>query len=81
MSRAKITSKGQITIPVKVRTAMGVVPGDRLEFVEQDKGRFVIIPATRSIRELKGMLRLKRARPVTIEEINAAIAKAAAESR
>ncbi|HUO25533.1 MAG TPA: AbrB/MazE/SpoVT family DNA-binding domain-containing protein [Candidatus Aquilonibacter sp.] len=81
MSRAKITSKGQITIPVKVRTAMGVVPGDRLEFVEQDKGRFVIIPATRSIRELKGMLRVKRARPVTIEEINAAIAKAAAESR
>lgn len=81
MFRAKITSKGQITIPVKVRTAMGVVPGDRLEFVEQDKGRFVIIPATRSIRELKGMLRVKRARPVTIEEINAAIAKAAAESR
>jgi len=81
MFRAKITSKGQITIPVKVRTAMGVVPGDRLEFVEQDKGRFVIIPATRSIRELKGMLRVKRARPVTIEEMNAAIAKAAAESR
>ncbi len=31
-TRAKITSKGQITVPLKVRTALGVMEGDRLVF-------------------------------------------------
>ena len=34
--QAKITSKGQITIPREVRRAMGVQPGDRVLF-EGDK--------------------------------------------
>jgi antitoxin PrlF len=36
--RAKITSKGQITIPRDVRRRLGVRPGDRLEFEEDGKG-------------------------------------------
>ncbi len=43
------------------------------------KGEFNIIPATRSVRELNGMLYRKGRRPVTIEEMNEAIAKAAAD--
>lgn len=81
MASATITSKGQITIPVRVREALGLGAGDRVEFVEIDKGRFAIIPATRSIRELKGLFRDTRRKPVTIEEMNAAIARRAAESR
>lgn len=41
MSTTKITSKGQITIPKKIREKLGVVPGDRLEFKEF-KGKYVI---------------------------------------
>jgi len=78
---AKITSKGQITIPVKVRIALGVDAGDRLEFVRQENGGFLLIPATRSIKELKGMFRGRRGKPVTIEEMNAAVARRAAQSR
>ena len=33
--QAKITSKGQITVPLDIRRLMGVGPGDRLLF-EQD---------------------------------------------
>ena len=36
--RAKITSKGQITIPREVRQALGVRPGDRLLFETDDQG-------------------------------------------
>ena len=36
--RAKITSKGQITIPREVRQALGVRPGDRLLFETDDHG-------------------------------------------
>lgn len=36
--QAKVTSKGQITIPREVRRRLGVRPGDRLEFTEDEKG-------------------------------------------
>jgi len=78
---AKITSKGQITIPVQVRAALGLDPGDRIEFVEVGKGEFNIVAATRSVRELSGMLYRKGRKPVSLEEMNAAIAKGAARSR
>ena len=81
MATATVTSKGQITIPVRVREALGLSAGDRVEFVEMEQGRFAIIPATRSVRELKGLLRDNRRKPVTIEEMNAAIARGASESR
>jgi antitoxin PrlF len=78
---ATITSKGQITIPIKVRNALGLDAGDRIEFVEMEEGQFAIVPANRSVRELKGMLRVKRNKPVSIEEMNRTIARRASESR
>jgi len=81
MAAATITSKGQITIPAKVRMAMGVDTGDRVEFVEVGKGEFNILPATRSVREMNAMLHRKGSKPVSIEEMNAAIAKGASRSR
>jgi antitoxin PrlF len=81
VAAATITSKGQITIPIQVRNALGVDPGDRIEFVEVGKGEFNIVAATRSVRELSGMLYRKGRKPVSIEEMNAAIAKGAARSR
>jgi len=78
MASATITAKGQITIPARVRSALGVDTGDRLEFVEIEKGQFLIIPATGSIQELKGMWRGRRKRPVSLEEMDRAIAKGAA---
>ena len=64
MAAATIISKGQITIPVRVRAALGVEAGDRLEFVELKKGQFAIVPATRSLKEIKGMFRDRRSKPV-----------------
>jgi len=36
--RAKITSKGQITIPVEVRRSLGVKSGDHIRFEPQEGG-------------------------------------------
>ena len=81
MSTATLTSKGQITVPKSVRSALGLDSGDRVEFVEIEKGQFAIIAATRSIQELNGKYRGRRSKPVSIEEMNAAIAKRASRSR
>lgn len=35
---AKVTSKGQITIPVEIRRALGVKTGDKLRFKRQKGG-------------------------------------------
>lgn len=41
MAIAKVTSKGQITIPKTIRDALGLEPGDEVEFVQED-GEFVV---------------------------------------
>lgn len=40
---ARITSKGQITVPHEIRRAMGVRAGDRLVF-ESNRGEFRVRP-------------------------------------
>jgi antitoxin PrlF len=35
MSKTKITSKGQVTVPKQVRERLGLRPGDELEFIEE----------------------------------------------
>ena len=81
MASATITSKGQVTIPVQVRSALGLDAGDRIEFVEVAKGQFAIVAATRSVRELNGLFQDRRRKPVSIEEMNAVIARRAIGSR
>ena len=80
MSSATVTSKGQITIPASVRAALGLEAGSRVEFVETDSGKFAIVPVTSPITSLKGMLR-KPAKPVSIEQMNQAIASNGARAR
>ena len=80
MSAATMTSKGQITIPIDVRNALGVSAGSRVEFVEVQPGRFELVAATRSVTSLKGLVR-KPTAPVTIGAMNEAIAKQGAKAR
>ena len=41
---AKITSKGQITVPLRIRRALGVGAGDKLAFEERKSGEVVVMP-------------------------------------
>ncbi len=38
MPASALTSKGQVTIPQSVRHALGLRPGDKVEFVKDDRG-------------------------------------------
>jgi AbrB family looped-hinge helix DNA binding protein len=80
MTTATLTSKGQVTIPVQVRASLGLGAGDRIEFVELEPGKFAIMPSNQPVHALKGMVR-KPLKPVSIEDMNAAIAAQGADAR
>lgn len=79
MSSATVTSKGQITIPVDVRTKLGLRPGSRLAFVPTDTGGYEIHPQSASIQGLKGAVP-RPSKLVTLEEMDEAIASGATTS-
>lgn len=71
---ATLTSKGQVTIPKAVRDALKLRTGDRLDFRVTDDGVVTLVPVTRPVAALKGMLP-KPKRAVTLVEMDAAIAR------
>ena len=79
MPTAKVTSKGQITIPNEVRKTLNLKPGDRVDFFQNLDGEYVLFPKNRSIRDLKGCVP-KLDHTVSIEEMNEGIGAAGAES-
>ncbi|OPK05999.1 AbrB/MazE/SpoVT family DNA-binding domain-containing protein [Pseudomonas sp. VI4.1] len=80
MTTATLTSKGQVTIPVQIRIALGLKAGDRIEFVELERGKFAIMPSNQPVQALKGMIR-KPLNPVSIEDMSTAIAARGAAVR
>lgn len=42
MAIARLTSKGQITIPKEIRDLLGIAPGDKLAFVVESDGKVVL---------------------------------------
>ena len=67
-ARAKVTSKGQVTIPVEVRRELGVMEGDTLVF--EVAGRYATIHRKRPIAEVVAELqerypKLLHPRPIT----------------
>jgi AbrB family looped-hinge helix DNA binding protein len=68
-----LTSKGQTTIPKPVRDHLRLQSGDQIDFVIREDGTVVVRAATLHVRELKGILRRKDAKPVSVDAMNDAI--------
>ena len=70
---ATVTTKGQITVPVRMREKLGLRPGSKLVFEEQPNGDFTVRRKTGDIRALKGIVP-RPARPLTIKDMDDAMA-------
>ena len=70
MANATVNSKGQITIPVQVRAALGLQPADEIAFIDLRNGQFAIVAATCSVKRLKGLIRKPKV-IVSIDDMNA----------
>jgi AbrB family looped-hinge helix DNA binding protein len=68
-AEAKVTSKGQITLPSQVRNRLKVGPGDRVVFVESNDGEITVRSRSGTLGDMKGMVRGKadRIKPGLIE--------------
>ena len=44
MELAKVTTKGQVTIPIAIRKILGIKDGDKLLFVEKPEGVVILNP-------------------------------------
>ena len=74
MSHSTVTSKGQTTIPGKIRKALRIKPGDKLEYVVE--GDHATIRVHLGIRALKGVLASNKGKGMSFAQIREAAAKA-----
>ena len=74
-----VTSKGQTTIPEKIRKALRIKPGDRLEY-EVD-GERVTLRVHPGVRSLKGALASKKGKGMSFGEVRQAATAAALSQR
>lgn len=65
---AKVTSKGQITLPAKLRKELGLKPGDRVNFRQTKEGNYELVAKTLTLEDIRGMIKLDGP-PRTIEQI------------
>jgi AbrB family looped-hinge helix DNA binding protein len=75
MPHSTVTSKGQTTIPGKIRRALRIKPGDKLEYVVE--GDHAIIRVHLGTRSLKGALASRKGKGMSFAQIREAAAKAA----
>ena len=75
MPHSTMTSKGQTTIPKKIRKALRIKPGDKLGYeVEGDRATIRVHPGVRS---LKGALTSNKGKGMSFTEIREAAAEVA----
>lgn len=75
MLHSTVTSKGQTTIPEKIRKALRIRPGDKLEYeLQSNQATIRVHPG---IRSLKGVLASNKGKGMSFAEIREAAAQAA----
>lgn len=51
----RVTQKGQVTIPLQVRRALGIHPGSDVQFALDDQGARLLVDHDRAAQEIERM--------------------------
>ena len=78
-AHSTITAKGQTTVPKEIRDRLKLKPGDRIEYVVTDSGDVVLKARNRRMADFAGILGKLPGGPLTIEEMDDAIAASVTE--
>jgi AbrB family looped-hinge helix DNA binding protein len=67
---AKLTSKGQTTIPKAIRDSLGMQSGDRMTFTLMPDGVVVMRVKNKHVSDLAGLLHKKGRKAVPVEQLS-----------
>jgi AbrB family looped-hinge helix DNA binding protein len=73
MTTSNITTKGQVTIPKKIREQMNLKKGDKIDFILEKDGSARILPVSSSIDSIIGII--KTGKKLSVEKMNTVISK------
>ena len=73
MSLATLTSKGQVTIPKKIREALKLHTGDKIEIIITDKREAIIRPVSKKVDDIFCKLHGPDRKTVSVEAMDDAI--------
>lgn len=72
---ATLTSKGQITLPKKIREQLGLVVGSKLDFFVEADGTLRVRPLRRGAADLFGLLHDPDRAASTVKQMNEAVGR------
>lgn len=76
MITSTVSSKGQVTIPKKIREFLKVEKFDKIVFIPLEDGKVMITSKQTPVSELFGMLKHRKPKkPVSVEEMEIEIRK------
>lgn len=76
MKSTSLTSKGQVTIPVRLRNMLGLMPGDKIDFEERDNA-IILRRHENNIQACFGLL--KSSKSVSLADMDEAIVNSAGQ--
>ena len=63
MVRARLSSKGQLTIPAEIRRRYDLKTGDEVQFVAEERGAYLVPLKRKSLMDLYGAIKVDRPWP------------------
>lgn len=88
MVRARLSSKGQLTIPLEIRKRYGLNTGDEVEFVAEERGPYMVPLKRKNLMDLYGTIKvsgqslgIKREREIAGKALAARFARKARRAR
>jgi len=73
MALATLTTKGQVTIPKKIREVLKLHTGDKIEIIVTEKREAIIRPVSKKVDDIFCKLHSPGRKPVTLEAMDDAI--------
>ena len=73
MALTTLSTKGQVTIPKKIRDSLKLHRGDKIEIIITEKREAIIRPVSKKVDDLFGRLHKPGRKAVALDAMNAAI--------
>ena len=79
MVQARLTGKGQVTIPKTIRDHLQIDTGSKIDFVIDENGEVKVIPINIAIESLSGILHRPGMKPASLADMEQAISEGASD--